>query len=131
MIAELDHSSTNSWFVKNLASRNVTVDPGDVVADLKAMEAAFPNAAMHRQAMDEMLHQIDVIMHRHPGKPLRGRLQGWTRHKFLSNPSQRNVHADLRIVYRTDRGSLEIFGFGHRRTPQDIYLRLSSRALQP
>ena len=97
MIAQPSHNGTNRWFVSRLANRNVAVNPADVATDLVAMEAAFPDPQAHRHAMAEVLHQIDVISHNHPGREMTGPLVGWWRHKFLSDRRLRGVHADLRI----------------------------------
>ncbi|GAB6875637.1 hypothetical protein JCM13210_03630 [Thermaerobacter litoralis] len=75
-----------------------------------------------------ILHQLTVVHRRHPGKPLQGRLKGWRRHAFQSQPQQKGARADLRIVYRRHDDSTEILGFGHRHVPGDFYQRLRGRS---
>ncbi len=101
----------------------------DVLADLIALESAFPDASAYGRALSEILHQLRVAVEQMPGREMVGRVTGWRRYAFRSDRQTAGVRADLRIVYRVQGGRLVLFGFGHRSIPEDVYLRLRNRPL--
>ena len=48
---------------------------------------------------------------------------GWLSYHFQHRRAQ-GERADMRVVYRLTEGGIRVRGFGHRKLPSDIYLRL-------
>lgn len=99
-----------------------------VSKDLRALEKAFSDPQDYAAALAAILHQLQVVHRRQPGKDLEGRWLGWRRHAFQSRP-QRGAKADLRIVYRRHGDLTILLGFGHRHLPIDFYERLRGRSV--
>lgn len=103
------------------------INAHDVKEDLDALRAAYPDPEQHWRAIQAIVHQMQVIPRRGPGKEMHGNYLGWTRRAFESH-RQSGEPADLRIVYRVlGDGKVELLGFGHRHLPEDLYRRLGYR----
>ena len=128
------HDSVKVWFALEIQrlGDSLKFNPDDIANDLVATAQAFPDPVVYQRAMQEVLHQIDVIRGTKPGIDMKHGMSGWRRHAFQSDRHARGTNADLRIVYRqAPDGAVEIFGFGHRRIPYDVYLRLRKRLSPP
>jgi hypothetical protein len=115
MTAGPTHSGTGQWFLTELSRWGQTLrfNPTDIVADLVAMVAAYPDPAEHYVAIAETVHQLEVISKRQPGTDMYGRLTGWRRDSFQSDRRSVGVNADLRIVYRMSSDqSIELLALG-------------------
>lgn len=125
------HEESRARFAERLTGlTGVAIDAADVLADLDALERAYPDLDRYELALDAVLRQLEQLLERPVGRPMQHRFSGWWRCAFQSRPLA-GMHADLRIVYRRDDRGLRVLGFGHRRFPRDLYLRMGTRPGQP
>ena len=122
------HRAVSLWFAQHLRALPLLFTPPDVDSDLRNLAEAFTDPASYQEALAHIVQQLVALRTARPGTAMRGRLAGWRRHAFQSQPTVRGSRADLRIVYRIgDNGSLELLGFGHRHRPDDFYQHLRAR----
>lgn len=125
------HWESRIRFAEQLtALTGIAIHAADVLADLDALERAYPDPERYALALDAVLRQMEQLLERPLGRPMQRRFSGWWRCAFQSRPVA-GMRADLRIVYRQGDGGLRVLGFGHRRLPRDLYLRLGTRPEQP
>ena len=103
------------------------MDPRALADDVLLLARSFPDedefclaAANTRRALEQCARGTVTP------SALERSLEGWLSYHYQHSVGQ-GAPADMRIVYRTTAGGIEVKGFGHRWVPADVYGRISGR----
>lgn len=105
---------------------NVRMDPNALAEDALALSFALPDEREYRAAVANTCRALDQLAKgKVQSSALKYEHEGWLSYHYQHAVSQ-GAKADMRIMYRTDDGKVDVRGFGHRDTPEDFYVRMAS-----
>jgi hypothetical protein len=110
-------------FVRTLAELRFRAKPHHMKDDVADLRRAFPSDSAFAQALRAVTNRLRNLR-AGEGVELDHDLDGWSRVKFSSGAVD---HADLRIIFRSDRDGFELRAFGHRHEPESVYFRAATR----
>lgn len=105
---------------------NVRMDPNALAEDAVALAFALPDEHEYRAAVANTCKALDQLVRGLvQSSALKYEHEGWLSYHYQHAVSQ-GAKADMRIMYRIEGSKLVVRGFGHRDTPEDFYVRMSS-----
>ena len=105
---------------------NVRMDPNALAEDVLALSRALTDEREYRAAVVNTCRALDQIARgKVQSSALKYEREGWLSYHYQHAVAQ-GVKADMRIMYRMEGEKVAVRGFGHRDTPEDFYVRMSS-----
>lgn len=105
---------------------NVRMDPRALAEDALALSYAFSDEREYRVAVANTCRALDQLARgKVQSSALKYEHEGWLSYHYQHAVAQ-GARADMRIMYRMEGGKVAVRGFGHRDTPEDFYVRMSS-----
>ena len=106
--------------------KNVRMDPRALAEDALALSYALSDEHEYRAAVANTCRALDQLTRgKVQSSALKYEHEGWLSYHYQHAVSQ-GAKADMRIMYRIEDGKVAVRGFGHRDTPEDFYVRISS-----
>lgn len=101
------------------------MDPDALLEDVYLLAYAFPDQDDFMVAVASTARAIgNLRAGRVTPAQLKYGFEGWSSFRYQHHIEQ-GSRADCRIVFRRIDEDIEVKGFGHRRIPKDLYLRLA------
>ncbi|HEU4965671.1 MAG TPA: hypothetical protein VFV52_17820 [Bacilli bacterium] len=117
-------------WIKSVAATGVLMDPRALAQDVVLTDKAFEHDSYPNRYQLAMTNTVSwlrkIIEGKVEGTALTGNLAGWYAFHYQSVRAQKEP-ANMRIVYRWNKGQVEVEGFGHRHLPSHFYKRLYPR----